>query len=239
MSSTKISAPEEQTDAVGQPPPTESRTEEGAFDAEESTPLLGHRQPDTRRPGKSWWTTIAIAILLIITVNIIIFAFVIPSSAQSYVQEATTYSLRNIQVKEFTESGVIAKAQVNITIDASRVASSSTRNIGHFVTNLIKHVYTLPCVVAILLPQYNGTQVALVSLPALRLDVRNRHINLLDVVSNVTITDESLAVQLAGDVLAGRRQEIQAIGETDVNIKAGDIPLGRHHVRQEVTIQGR
>ena len=214
-------------------------------EAEESTPLLprvtsdAERNAPSRTSKRSWWTLISIAILLVITVNIIVFAFVIPSATQNYAAQATTYSLRNVEVQEFTDSGVIANAQVNITIDASRVSSRGIRNLGLFTTRIFKHIYTQPCLVSILLPQYNGAQVALVALPALTLDIRNRHVNILDIVSNVTITDNSLAVQLAGDFLAGRREEIQAIGETDVHIKAGIIPLGRHHVRQPVTIQGR
>jgi hypothetical protein len=214
-------------------------------EAEESTPLLRRVPPDAERnahshaPKRSWWTIISIAILLVITVNIIVFAFVIPSATQNYAAQATTYSLSNVQVQEFTDSGVIANAQVNITIDASRVSSSGIRNLGLFITGIFKHVYTQPCLVSILLPQYNGAQVALVALPALKLDIRNRHVNILDIVSNVTITNDSLAVQLAGDFLARRREEIQAIGDTDVHIKAGIIPLGKHHVRQQVTIQGR
>src|SRR5271170_3807130 len=214
-------------------------------DAHESTLLLRRPTADTeqntpaRTPKKSWWTIVSIAILLVITVNIIVFAFVIPSAAQSYATQATTYSLQNIEVQSYTDDGVIAKAQVNVTIDASRVPSKVIRNLGLFTTNLFKHVYTQPCLVAVLLPQYNGAQVALVALPALQFDVRNKHVNLLDIVSNVTITDNSLAIQLAGDFLAGRRQEIQTIGETDVHIKAGIIPLGRHHIRQQVIIQGR
>lgn len=214
-------------------------------EAEEYTPLLrrvpsdAERNASSRTFKRSWWTIVSIAILLIITVNIIVFAFVIPSAAQSYAAQATIYSFNNVEVQEFTDSGAIAKGQVNITIDASRVSSKGIRNLGLFTTRIFKHVYTQPCLVSILLPQYNGAQVALVALPALKLDVRNRHVNILDIVSNVTITDNSLAVQLAGDFLARRREEIQAIGETDVHIKAGIIPLGRHHVRQQVTIQGR
>jgi flagellar basal body-associated protein FliL len=240
-------------DAVRLPLP-ESTTVNGVPDgidpnedteAQESTPLLRRPPSDTeqntpsRTPKKSWWTIISIAVLLVITVNIIVFAFVIPSAAQSYATQATTYSLQNIEVQSYTDDGVIAKAQVNVTIDASRVPSKGIRNLGLFTTNIFKHVYTQPCLVAVLLPQYNGAQVALVALPALRFDIRNKHVNLLDIVSNVTITDNSLAIQLAGDFLAGRRQEIQTIGETDVHIKAGIIPLGRHHVRQQVIIQGR
>ena len=245
---------EETSDGAVRQLPPEPTTVNGVSDsndhnedpeAEESTPLLRRPASDPEHnalppaPRKSWWTIISIAVLLIITVDIIVFAFVIPSAAQSYATQATTYSLRNIEVQSFTDDGVIAKAQVNVTIDASQVSSSGVRNLGLFATNLFKHVYTQPCLVTVLLPQYNGAQVALVSLPALELDVRNKRVNLLDILSNVTITDNSLAVQLAGDFIAGRRQEIQAIGETDIHLKAGIIPLGRHHVRQQVTIQGR
>jgi hypothetical protein len=240
--------PEEYTDTVRDLPPQPTTTN-GALDddpePEESTPLIRRvtsdpeRNVPSRSLKRSWWTIISITILLIITINIIVFAFVIPSAAQNYAGQATTYSLRNIEVQEFTDTGVIANAQVNITVDASRVSSNGIRNLGLFTTKIVKHVYTEPCVVSVLLPQYNNVQVALVALPALKLDVRNRHVNILDIVSNVTITNEPLAVQLAGDLLAGRREEIETIGETDVHIRAGIIPLGRHHVRQQVIIQGR
>lgn len=214
-------------------------------EAEESTPLLRRVPSDVGRnthscaSKRSWWTIISIAILLVITINIIVFAFLIPSAIQTYAAEATTYSLSNVEGQEFTDSGVIVNAKVNITIDASRVSSNGIRNLGLFTTKIFKHVYTQRCLVSIVLPQYNGAQVALVALPALKIDVRNRHVNILDIGSSITITDHTLAVQLAGDYLSRKREEIQAIGETDVYIKAGIIPLGRHHVRQQVTIQGR
>jgi hypothetical protein len=215
-------------------------------EAHESTPLLGRetsadvdQNASTFRRKRSWWTILSIIILLIITVNIIIFAFLVPSSTQSYATQATTYSLQNVEVEDYTDTGFVATAQVNVTIDASRVSSKGTRNLGLFATSIFKHVYTEPCNVTILLPQYNGVQVAFANLPALTLDVRNQHVNLLNITSNVTITDEAVAVQLVGDYLAGRRHEIETIGETDIHIKAGIIPLGRHHVRQEIVVRGR
>jgi hypothetical protein len=226
------------------PQPTTSQAN-GNEAAEESTPLLGRRITDTEdnvpgnRPKRSWWTIISIVILLIITINIIVFAFVIPSAAQNYAVKATSYSLGNIEIQDYTEDGVIAKAQVNVTVDADKVSSNGVRNLGIFATSIVKHVYTKPCVVSILLPQYNGAQVALVDLPALEIDVRNKHINILEIISNVTITDEALVVQLMGDYLAGRRHEIQTIGETDIYIKAGIIPLGKHHMKEEIIIKGR
>jgi len=246
--------PPEPINGSNQPPTTNADASpqhpehDNDIEASETTPLLGRPQNPTedveqgarsRSPRTYWWTIISIVILLIITVNIIIFAFIIPSAAQSYASEATVFSLRNIEIHNFTDTGVFANAQVNITVDASRVSSNGVRNLGILSTNIFKRAYTQPCDVSVTLPQYNGAQVAIVALPALAIDVRNRHVNLLDVLSNVTITDNSLAVQLAGDYLSGRRTEIQAIGETNVHIKAGIIPLGRHHVRQEVTIQGR
>ena len=220
------------------------------LDDDESSPLLGHGTSDSEwhasegtaashGPRRSWWTIISITVLLILTINIIIFAFVVPSATQNYAMQATTYTLHDIEVQEFTDNGLIAKAQVNVTIDSSRVQSKNVRNLGVFITRIFKHVYTQPCIVSVLLPQYNGAQVALVGLPALGIDVRNHHVNNYEIISNVTITNSSLAVQLAGDLLAGKRQEIQTIAEADVNIKAGFIPMGRHHISQQVIVQGR
>jgi hypothetical protein len=213
-------------------------------EAQESTPLLGRTSsevesvsPCARR--RSWWTIASIAILLVLTINIIVFAFVVPSAAQSYASQATTYAIQNVQIENYTESGVIATAQVNVTIDASRVSSHGIRNLGVFATNIFKHIYTEPCTVSILLPQYNGAQVALAMLPALNIDIRNGHVNILDITSNVTVTDESLAVHLATDYFAGKRHKLETIGETDIHIKAGIIPLGWHHMRQEVIVRGR
>jgi hypothetical protein len=212
-------------------------------EAQESTPLLRRETSEQEPPGgrrtRSWWTIISIIILLVITVNIIVFVFLVPSAAEGYASQATSYTLGNIQIEDYTDDGMIAKAQVNVTIDSSRVMSNGVRNLGVFASSIFKHVYTKPCVVSILLPQYNGAQVALATLPALALDIRNRHLNILNITSNVTITNESVAIQLIGDYLAGRRQQIQTIGETDIHIKAGIIPLGTHHMRQEVTVQGR
>src|SRR5271154_5108959 len=77
-------------------------------EAHESTPLLrretsdAERNTPSRSPKRSWWTIVSIAILLVITINIIVFAFVVPSAAESYAAQATTYSLQNIEVQEYT-----------------------------------------------------------------------------------------------------------------------------------------
>ena len=242
--------PAEQEDTIQQLPPQPTSISlhddhddhEEEPEAEESTPLIRRdteRNASSQSPKRSWWTIISIAILLLITVNIIVFAFVMPSAVENYTAEATSYSIQNIEVLDYTDSGVISNSQVNIAFDASRVSSNGIRNLGLFTTGIFRHVHTKPCLVSVLLPQYNGAQVAIITLPALKVDVRNRHVNILDVESNVTIMDNSLAVQLAGDFLAGRKQEILAIGETDVYIKAGIIPLGTHHVRQQFMIKGR
>jgi hypothetical protein len=215
------------------------------LDAEESTPLLRRPASDAEQNSplrtlrKSWWTIVSVAILLLITVNIIVFAFVLPSAAQSYATQATTYSLSNVKIDNFTDGGVVAEVKVNITIDASQVNSTGIRNLGLFTTSVFQHVYTEPCDVSILLPEYGSAQVAIIALPAMALDVRNLHTNILDIVSNITIVDNSLAVQMAGDLISGKRKEIRTIGETDVRIRAGIIPLGKHHVSHEVVIQGR
>src|SRR5271156_3956817 len=174
-----------------QPPIANAETshgdhEDNDIEASETTPLLSRQQQSedveqgapSRSPRTYWWTILSIVILLILTINIIIFAFIIPSAAQSYASEATVFSLRNIEIHNFTDTGVFATAQVNITVDASRVSSNGVRNLGIFSTNIFKHVYTQPCDVSVVLPQYNGAQVAIVALPALAVDVRNRHVNL-------------------------------------------------------------
>src|SRR5579859_2431818 len=172
-------------------------------EAQESTPLLNRRHDsDAEQNGpttgrrRSWWTIISIAILLVITINIIVFAFVIPSAAQSYGNEATTYEIQDIEILNYTETGVVAETTVNVTIDASRVSSNSVRNLGLFGTNLFKHLYTQPCLVNILLPQYNGAKIGTAAIPALAIDIRDHHINLLNVISTINITNESLVVQL-------------------------------------------
>ena len=212
------------------------------IEEQESTPLL--RRPATAdpeqgtsdAPKRHWWSIIAIAILLILTVNIIVFAFIVPNTAENYASQAATYSLRNIQIENLTDNGVVATAQVNITLDASRVSSNNVRRTGLFASNLFRYVYTKPCDVAVRLPEYGGAQLGIVGLPALKVDIRNRHVNLLNVTSNVTITDQSLAIRLASEYLSGSADEIRVVGETDVNIRAGIIPLGTHHIEHEVVI---
>jgi hypothetical protein len=215
-------------------------------EAQESTPLLLHRTISdsehsvaASRPRRSWWTIVSIVLLLAITVNIIVFAFVIPSATQNYAAQATTYQLQDIQIQNFTDEGLISKAVVNVTLDASRVKRPSIRRIGLFGTNLFKHVYTKECNVSLFLPQYSSAQVAYAILPPLTIDIRNKHHNILHVITNTTITNEPVAIQLVGDILSGKRSEIKAIGETDVDIKAGIIPLGKHHIVQQVIVKGR
>jgi len=238
------------------PEPTSFRPVQGDLqhlDEDESTPLLGHgitdlernnssateRSNSSNRPKRSWWTMISIALLLILTLNIIIFAFIIPSATQSYARQATTYRLHLIQVQNFTDDGLIAHAHINITIDSSRVNSTHVRNFGVIVTSIFKHAYTQPCNVTLFLPEYNRGQVAIVGLPALAFDIRNHHTTNLDIVANIAITNSTLSARVVGDFMSGNRKEIEAIAETDVHIKAGWIPLGRHHVEQEVIVQGR
>jgi hypothetical protein len=212
------------------------------IEAQESTPLLDRpRTADSQlstadSAKRPWWSIIAIVVLLVLTVNIIVFAFVVPNAAENYASQASTYSLHNIQIQNITDTEVIIKVQANITLDASRVNSSSVRRTGLFASNFFQHVYTKPCDVALRLPKYGGAQVGLLWLPALALDIRNRHINLLNITSNFTITDESLAIQLASEYASGKSGEIRAIGDTNVSIRAGIVPLGTHHVEHELVL---
>src|SRR5947207_10528445 len=86
--------PERQEDAIRHLPPEPTSlnsfldTHHDDPEAEETTPLIrratsdAERNAPSRASKRSWWTIISIAILLVITVNIIVFAFVIPSAAQ-------------------------------------------------------------------------------------------------------------------------------------------------------------
>jgi hypothetical protein len=251
MSSSSTPSPEDTTVTVLAPEPEPERSYEDDpphLNADESTPLLSHRTSDLEnsdsssdsdsRPRRSWWTITSIIVLLLLTLNIIVFAFVVPSATKTYAGQATTYTVQNFRVLEFTDDGMIASAKINVTTDSRRVTSGGIRRVGVFITAVFRSMSTQPSQVAVFLPQYEFMQVALVDLPAMTLDVRDHHENILDIVSNVTITDRDLAVQLTSDVLAGKRDEIEAVGETDVRLKAGAIPLGKHHVSQKFVIQG-
>lgn len=232
--------------------------------ATERTPLIsrasdGPEQPDQSQPhaetsaaaslhglqSKSgpqryrWPSLVALLILCIVAVFIIVFAFIAPSAVEQYAAAAVVFTPTSLSIDSFTSSGVRARVQGNVELDASRVKSAGVRNLGRFCTWIATEAETGESEVQVSLPEYGNVLLGTAQIPGVKVYIRNGHTTAVDFLTDLQPGNVEGIRRIANDFIDGRLGQLRVVGKANVPVKSGLISLGKQFLEKEMVFANK
>lgn len=242
-------------------PPAESHNRHFELSSE-STPLLNRRDDDLqtygteareyspseseasysgesstksrRRAGPVFFSIITLVLIAIV----IVLSFTIPSVTKEYVKEAAVFQPTSLSVDSATEDGVRTRVQGDFVLDSSRVQKNSVRGLGRLVTWIAREVETGESEVEVYLPEHKNVLVGTASLPSVAVNIRNRHVNHVDVQADLTTGDVQGVKTVAVDWLEGKLHRLLIDGKATVHLKSGLLSLGTQSISHSMVFEG-
>ncbi|KAL4878544.1 hypothetical protein BJY04DRAFT_110477 [Aspergillus karnatakaensis] len=211
----------------------------------ESTPLLHRRNDDLSTYGgtdtprasspddslkkprrRIRWTFTCGLLAIGSIIAILILAFFVPEVVKEYAKEASVLKPTNLSIESATGDGVRARVQANVHLDSSRVKRGSVRNIGRIATWFGREVETGESEVNVYLPEYGGILIGSASLPSIKLNIRNNHVNHLDFEADLMAGNLEGLRSVAVDWLEGKLDHLALQGKATLHLKSGLLSLG-------------
>lgn len=236
-------------------------------DATEDTPLISRDEADTnedierspRRPSQSpastsllrtiqgqstkksrlkrWPSLIALIVLCVAIVIILVAGFVAPQVVSEYAKEAVVFEPKSLSIEDFTATGVVARVQGSFLMDASRVKSKPTRDLGRFGTWIAREVETQATVVDVTLPEYDNPAIGSAVIPPINVNIRNGQITPIDFMTELTPGSKEIIRRIADDWMSGRLGQLRVQGIADIIIKSGLITLPTQTISHSLTLE--
>ena len=190
-----------------------------------------------QKKQKKWPTIIALTALCM-TVILICFGLTLPSVIKEYAKESVVFEPSKISIDSFTSFGIRARVQGDVYMDASRVRNSVTRNLGRFGTWIAKEVKSGEAEVKIYLPQYDDVLLGMVTVPPVKLNIRNQHYNHLDIFADLEPGDVDGVRRLAKDFMDHKLDKVVVRAVATVPVSSGFINLGKQTASQTLEFKG-
>lgn len=211
-------------------------TQTAEYPHSESTDTSPEREPKkrSRRIGPIF---LAMAVLLIAVV-ILTFSFAAPTVVKEYVNEATIFQPTNVSIDSVTADGVRTRIQGDLVLDANRAKEKSVRDLGRFFTWIVRDVETDNSEVQVYLPAYGDAVVGTASLPSVKVNIRNGHVNHIDFLANLTAGDIQGVRKVAVDWLEGRLDSLRVAALATMKLKAGLLNLGIQTLSDTLVFEG-
>ncbi|EXJ85084.1 hypothetical protein A1O3_05759 [Capronia epimyces CBS 606.96] len=190
-----------------------------------------------KQKQKRWPTIIALSILCIAAV-VACLGFALPSAVEEYAKQSVVFEPTNLSIDSFTSLGIRARVQGTFYLDASRVRNKPTRDLGRFGTWIAREVESGEGHVKVFLPEYDNVLLGTATLPPVKVNIRNRHYNRVDVLADLEPGDVDGIRRVAKDFMDGKLKAITAKVVATVPIRSGLIRLGDQTVAQFLQFEG-
>ncbi|KIW66836.1 hypothetical protein PV04_06130 [Phialophora macrospora] len=192
--------------------------------------------PKPKRQNK-WPTVIALTVLCLAVV-LICFGLTLPSVIEEYAKESVVFEPTRLSIDSFTSFGIRARVQGDFYMDASRVRNGATRRLGKFGTWVAKEVKSGESEVNVYLPQYDNVLLGTVTLPPVKVNIRNHHYNHLDIFADLEPGDVDGVRRLVKDFMDHKLDQVVVNAVADVPVQSGLIKLGMQTVSQTLRFKG-
>lgn len=195
---------------------------------------------DGKTKGKHRWASIlALSFLSLVVIAILCLGFAAPAIVENYAQQAVVFEPTNLSIDSFTAKGVRARVQGTFIIDATRVQKKSVADIGRVGTWIAKEIETQEFDVKVYLPEYDNVLLGVATLPPLKLNIRNEHVNVIDFLTDLEPGDVDGIRRIANDWLDGRLRSLRVQGIATVLLKSGIFSLGTQRISQSILFEGQ
>ena len=219
--------------------PSYSRTNNRELSPSGSLPSTGRRHKERKRSRTRWPTILALLFLGVVIAGILWFGFAVPTIMEEYVREAAMIEPVNLSVESFTPRGVQARVQATLKLDSSRVRRKKVADIGRLGTQIAKGIETGQADVNVYLPDHGNALIGVATIPALKVDVRDQHVNNVDMVVNMKLQDMTAIRQLANDWLDDKLESLRVRGIVSAPVRSGFINLGTQHIIHTLALEGQ
>ncbi|KAM5469655.1 hypothetical protein MauCBS54593_004209 [Microsporum audouinii] len=221
-------------------------------DLSETTPLLARRQEGLRedestdgsidsvtwqKNGLRWPTFIALIVLCLSVIAILILGFAAPSTMKQYAQEATVFKPTGFSITSFTPFGVQTRVRGTLVMDASRVKNPTVRDLGRFGTWIGHEVESQESTVEVYLPEYENALLATITLPPIKVNIRNGHLNEIDFIAELATGDPNGIKGAVTDLIEGNIAQLTLKGMANVPLKSGLLYLGSQYIAETVVLR--
>ena len=207
---------------------------------QDDAPQISASKPTKGGRRVKWATVIFLLSLCLAVVAILCSAFLLPSVVREYAQEAVVFEPLALSISSFTATGVRARVQASIVLDADRVKSRHVRDLGRMGTWVAKELETpRDTELHIYLPEYGNVLLGTAVIPPVKVNIRNGHANVLDFFADLTPGDLPGIRVVGSDWLAGRLGQLRIRGAADISLKSGVLDLGTQNIQKSVVLQGR
>lgn len=214
---------------------TESHEQDanGYVDAQNQDVDTESTSSKTRR---KWPIILALGSLTVAVILALVFGFAIPAAVEEYVKEAGQFEADNLRIESFTNTGILARIEGTVWLDASKVQKKSTRDLGRFATYIVKEVESGDMHVKIYLPGYDNVWLGSVAVPPVKMNIRNGHYNWINITAEVQPGDPEGFRLIAHDFIDRKLSDLTVKAVVDVPVKTGLISINQQ-VTQFLTLQ--
>ena len=186
-----------------------------------------------------WASLLALSILSVAVIAILCLGFAAPAIVEEYAREAVVFDPTNLSIDSLTATGARARVQGTFMLDASRVQKKSVADIGKVGTWIAKEVETRESTVKVYLPDYGNILLGVASIPPLKVNIRNSHVNFINFLTELEAGDIDGIRRIANDWLDGRLGSLRVQGVATVPLKSGIFSLGTQRISQSMLFEGQ
>ncbi|KAL2013828.1 hypothetical protein VTN00DRAFT_1353 [Thermoascus crustaceus] len=194
-----------------------------------------YRSAKAARGPLRWPTVIAIMVLGGALLIILGFGFAAPAAVKEYAEHAAVFTPTDLSIDSATANGIRARVQGDFLLDASRVQKKSVRNIGRFGTWIAKEVRTGESEVQVYLPEYGNVLIGTATLPSLKFNIRNGHVNNVDFLTDLAAGDAAGIRPVISSWLEGRLGQLRIKGAAAITLRSGLLNLGTQVISNILT----
>jgi hypothetical protein len=186
-----------------------------------------------------WPTLLSLFILILALASILVLGFIIPGAVETYTREAADFNPTYVAIDEITDDGVRLHIKADISLKSEKVERSGIRRLGRTITWMARTVKTSPTHVEAYLPDYNNMLAGTATLPQLSLDIRDAHVNHIDIVTEIKPGSLNGLRDLGKEWLDGRLSDLRLLAKATVSVQSGLIRLPKQKLEQILNLGGR
>ncbi|PGH27491.1 hypothetical protein AJ80_00732 [Polytolypa hystricis UAMH7299] len=188
--------------------------------------------------GLSWPSALALLALSLSAITILGLGFATPSVVKQYTRDAADFEPTSLSIADFTLGGVRARVQGTFVLDASRVKTKPVRDLGRLGTWFAREVESRETEVKVYLPEYGNILVGTAKVPHFKVNVRNGHLNEIDILTDLSVGDIAGLRGVANDWLQGRLGQLRVKALSTLNLKSGIVSLGSQTISESLVFKG-
>ncbi|KIW46669.1 uncharacterized protein PV06_02320 [Exophiala oligosperma] len=211
---------------------------DGAADQPSYDPSISESLEETSGKKQKRWPTIIALTVLCLGVVVACFGFALPPVIEEYAKEAVVFEPTNLSIDSFASFGVRARIQGTFYLEASRVRHKPTRDLGRFGTWIAREVQSGESEVSVYLPEYDNVLLGTATIPPVKVNIRNRHQNHVDILADLEPGDVDGLRRIVNDFIDRKLDGLTVNAVATVPIRSGLIRLPKQTISQILEFQG-